>query len=676
MSRPRQVKLREASATVFALTAILPLLLLVLLLWRYDVIGQTEAQISVGLALATTLLGYAVFRRLTDRIARVSRALTPGLSTPAAVDINAVVDGLGQVSEIGDLARAFSQMLEELRAATARLEDLVFKLGTINDMVEMAAKIPKIEDLLSHVLDRTMRAVSAQIGSIMLLDPERRTLRVAVGRGLDHEVRTGVEVRVGEGIAGKVVELGEPVLVADIEKDPRFARLSHPRYGGSSFICMPLRVGERIVGVVNLAKKEHVPGGTAAFSQSDLQFLNALMTYTAYAVDNARLFEGAQRAAARLREVVEDQQLRLTLAQQQMVEAAKLSALGVVVAGVAHELSNPLTALGGLADIIHTQVPEPLRPNVELMKEAVDRASRVVRGLLTFARRMPLDRQAVDLAQLVKGVLDVTMGDLGLARIEVSQEVEEDLPPVWADRNQIQQVLINLVTNARQAMARAGERRLRLAIGRPRHDTVHIQVEDTGPGIPPELLPKIFDPFVSTKGADGTGLGLSISYGIIQEHGGDLRVENTGHGARFTIELPVGGPSTPSSPIESPAPSLTGKRVLVAESDPSVRNIVVRHLRDAGCEVAEVAAGAEVLDRLGPGIDVIVYDMNLPDMDAIALLREMVVRHRGLSLPLVFLASGPMSEATDRSLSEGRSRILKKPFTKEQLLRAIDQALR
>ncbi|HZO43689.1 MAG TPA: GAF domain-containing protein, partial [Methylomirabilota bacterium] len=366
------MKLREAASTIFALTAILPLLVFVYFMWRFGLLESTEAQIGIFFALAIALLGYALFRRLTQRVADLGRALGQAVAVPATTlaerkaappakgSATAAVPGLGQVNEIGEIAQAFGRMLVELRASTERLEDLVFKLGALNDMVEMAARIPRIEDLLSHVLERTMRAVSAGIGSIMLLDRERQTLRVAVGRGLPEAGRGPVEVKVGEGVAGKVVEMGEAVVVEDIEKDPRFGQANDPRYGGGSFICMPLRVAERIVGVVNLSKKEVAPGQTGVFSQTDLQFLNALATYTAYAVDNARLFEEAQQAAQRLQEVVEDQKLRLSLAQQQMIQAAKLSALGELVAGVAHELNNPLTVLVGASDILEQQAPEPL----------------------------------------------------------------------------------------------------------------------------------------------------------------------------------------------------------------------------------------------------------------------------------------------------------------------------
>ena len=558
--RPRG--LRRAADTIFALISLLPLLLFVFFMWHFDRLTETVAQVGILLALLIALLGFVVFRQMvdqiSDRILDLNRAVeTRGQAVAPPAETSAVVPGIGRIAEIGDIAQAFSGMLRELRASTERLEDLVFKLGTLNDMVEMAARIPKIEDLLAHVLERTMRAVSATIGSIMLLDHERQVLRVAVGRGLDDhdQARLHVEVKVGEGIAGRVVQMGEAVLVEDIEKDPRFARASDPKYGGGSFICMPLRVGDRIVGVVNLAKKEHAPGVPAqSFVSTDLQFLNALMTYTAYAVDNARRFEEARAAAQRLEEVVEDQKLRLTLAQQQMLQAAKLSALGELVAGVAHELNNPLTVLVGTADMIEMEAPPVVQRHVRLMKEAISAAQYVVRGLLTFGRQMPLQKTRVDLVELTERVLDLTFGELHVAEVKISKHFTPGLPGVWADTNQLQQVLVNLVNNAKQAMAEVdGERRLHVAVDRAGPERLRLQVEDTGPGIPAEVIARIFDPFVTTK-RDGTGLGLSISYGIIREHGGTLTAESApGRGARFIVELPIEAGPPPPEPAPRPA---------------------------------------------------------------------------------------------------------------------------
>jgi two-component system NtrC family sensor kinase len=541
-----QRTLREAASTIFALTSVLPLLVFLYALWHYELLGKTAAQLGLLAALVIALLGFFLLRRMVDSIARVARMLDPNQVKEAAPEGSSfmVVPGLGQVTEVGELVQAFSRMLVELRASADRLEDLVFKLGPLNDMVEMAAGVPPVQDLLAHVLERTMRTIHASIGSIMLLDHEHQTLRLAVSRGLPADANRDVEVKLGEGVAGKVAQMGEPVLVEDIEKDPRFAKPNDPKYGGGSFICMPLRIGDRMVGVINLAKKEHAGNRlhTPPFSVADFQFLNTLMTYTAYAVNNARLLEEAQQATQQLNAVVEDQKLRLTLTQKQMIQAAKLSALGELVAGVAHELKNPLAVIVGYAELLSRNAPESMQAKLQMMQEASERARRIVEGLLTFARQMPLQRQAVSLTLLLDKVLAIAVPDLRLARVTVEQEIERDLPVVLADDCQLQQVLINLITNAKQAMTDVeGERRLKITMRRAGPERVLITVENTGPGIPPDLLPTIFDPFVSTKGANGTGLGLSISYGIIKEHGGQISAESApGRGARFTIQLLIG----------------------------------------------------------------------------------------------------------------------------------------
>jgi signal transduction histidine kinase/HAMP domain-containing protein len=679
------VKLREAASTIFALTAILPLLVFVYFMWRFELLQSTEAQIGIFLALAIALLGYVLFRRLTQRVADLGRALGQALAVPAdkvtAAPLpatkgssTAAVAGLGQVNEIGEIAQAFGRMLLELRASTERLEDLVFKLGALNDMVEMAARIPRIEDLLSHVLERTMRAVSAGIGSIMLLDRERQTLRIAVGRGLPEAGRGPVEVKVGEGVAGKVVEMGEAVVVEDIEKDPRFGQQNDPRYGGGSFICMPLRVAERIVGVVNLSKKEVAPGATGVFSQTDLQFLNALATYTAYAVDNARLFEEAQQAAQRLQEVVEDQKLRLTLAQQQMVQAAKLSALGELVAGVAHELNNPLTVLVGASDILEQQAPNDLKEYAQMIRESTDAARSIVRGLLTFGRQMPLERRHVMLEELIEKVLALTAADLRIESVKIDRDMEPGLPPVWADGNQLQQVLVNLVTNAKQAMAEQpeGQRRIKISTRALGTDRVQITLEDTGPGIPLDVLPKIFDPFVTTKGSAGTGLGLSISYGIIREHGGHITADSRpGQGATFTIDLPVGSSSGSASDQTGASVNLDGKRILIVEHDQAVQKILLEHLEPTGCTALTVARADEARQHLRDGIDLIVADFNLDGVDWLELLSQVAARGTAVGHRFIFLTAGPVGEAADRALRAAGAALLYKPFTGPQFLDAI-----
>jgi signal transduction histidine kinase len=679
--------LQQAAATIFALSAVLPLLLFLYVVWRFDLIEKTEASLGLLLALAISLLGFSVFKQLVNRVSALVRSVAPArsaeeLAAPIFAEASAV-SAVGQIAEIGQLAGAFNQLLQDLRASTERLEDIVFKLGTLNEMAELAARIPKIQDLLALVLERTMRTVRASIGSIMLLDGDGRTLRMVAARGLPDDLPPGVTVNVGEGIAGKVAELGEPVLVDDIETDPRFAKANDPRYGGGSFICMPVRVRERLIGVINLATKQYratSPPKPQPFSSTDLQFLNTLMSHIAYALDNARLLEEAQQAAHRLQEVVRDQQLRLTRAQEQMLQAEKLSALGQLVAGVAHELNNPLTVVLGSLDSLRDQLSDAAREPVELALEETQRARAIVQNLLTFARRQPLERRWVSLGEIIDQVLAVRANDLRLAQIAVEQDISPDLPLLWADGNQLQQVLLNLITNAKQAMEEVdGRRRLRItALAKP--GQLRIVVNDTGPGIPADLLGRIFDPFVTTKGTRGTGLGLSISYGIIQEHGGKLSVESApGEGATFTIELParLPGPAEGQARPGGPASMLplVGRQVLLVEDGLPVQRMVKGYLESAGCKTIVAASGEEALEKLTHPVDLIVSDLYLPGMDGLSFCVRARARYPCLKSRFLIITGGVVDDRVRNFLTEEKAKLLQKPFTRQGILEAVRDVL-
>src|SRR5437867_3486754 len=299
------VGLREAASVVFALTALLPLLLAVLVLRRTGALWTFEAEIAVLLALTVAVLGFVVFRLMVDRVAGLASALAgpgePGRPT------DPTIPGLGRVTEIGQIGDAFTRMLDDLRGSTERLEDLVFKLGALNEVVELAARVPNMQQLLALVLERTMRTVRASIGSIMLLDRQRGVLRVVAARGDSVDIPVGAEVPLGEGIAGKVAQVGE------LE-----------RGDGGGLICMPIRVDDRVIGVINLAKGAASPVDPRAFSPMDLQFLSTLIAHVAYALENARLLEESRLSTERLQNVVED----LRTAQTRLVEGETGRALG------------------------------------------------------------------------------------------------------------------------------------------------------------------------------------------------------------------------------------------------------------------------------------------------------------------------------------------------------------
>jgi signal transduction histidine kinase len=570
--------LRGAAAVIFALTALLPLLLFVAFLWRRELIEEAEAQLVVALALLIAVLGFALFREITGRVttlARLVRDMTPEAASVLATDARAqTVSGLGRMAEIGDIAHAFARLLDELRASTERLEDSVVKLGTLNEMAELAARIPALEELLSAVLERTMRTVRATMGSIMLLDPARQVLRIAASRGLGEEVVATAEFKLGEGIAGKVAELGTPVLVDDIETDPRFARLSDPKYGSGSFICFPIRVGDRVIGVVNLASKDVAAGSTMppAFSAVDLQFLNTLMANVGYAVDNARMLEETRQTALRLQQALDE----LRAAQVRLLEGQTLRALGELASGMAHHLNNLLTVILGSVELLLLEPAGKARDRLETARRAALDAAEVVRRVLQFTQRERLvDLVRVDLNEVVHEVLELLRprwrdeAQLKGIAIDLSLELGA-LPAVAGDPAALREVLVNLLLNALESLPAGGRIGVRTWAAEP---WVYGSVVDSGSGMPEEVRARALEPFFTTKGVKSTGLGLSVSYGIVRQHGGELTVESAeGRGTAVTFRVPA-APAASDEPlgVSAPAPASVTPRILLIDDEVEVR---------------------------------------------------------------------------------------------------------
>ncbi len=548
----RTVNLRQAAAIIFALTAVLPLLVILYLLNRVELLRKTEAQASLFLALLIAVFGFVVFRQMVGRISKLAQAVgapsPPELTAPPGEAEATTAPGLGAVAEVVQIRQAFNRMLEDLRGSTERLEDLVFKLVTLNEMVELAARIPNMQDLLALVLERTMRTVRASVGSIMLVDRESRTLRIAAARGLPDEALAEIAVPVGEGIAGTVAQRGEPVVVNDIATDPRIADANDPKYGAGSLLCMPIRVRERIIGVINLTKKGNgvvSQPDTPSFTPTDLQFLNALMTYVAYALDNARLLEETRQSAKRIQEVIDE----LKATQEQLVRGETLRAIGVLASGVTHHLNNLLAVALGRIKLVRRKVEEPtVQRSLEIAERAALDAAEVVRQVRGFSQAQPvLEAVPVDLNQLAHEVLGLTRphwqdeAQLRGIRIQASLEPGQ-IPAITGDPTSLREVLMSLLLNAIDALPKGGRITVRTWAST---QGVHGSVADTGEGMSEKVRRRALEPFFTTKGPKSTGLGLSVTYGIIQRHGGDLAIESAeGQGTTVTFRLPLAPPAS------------------------------------------------------------------------------------------------------------------------------------
>ncbi len=366
---------------------------------------------------------------------------------------------------------------------------------------------------------------------------------------------------------------------------------------------------------------------------------------------------------------------------EQLLQQEKLAAIGQLVSGVAHELNNPLAGLLAFSQLLMTQSEpnEERQRAVASINHEARRASKIVRNLLTFARRHQPERQATDLNQIVTDTVELRRYPLRVARVDLTLTLDEELPLTWADPFQLQQVVLNLLTNAEQAMEEwPGERKLEFRTMQ-QGDTLVIRVTDTGPGIDERSIHKVLTPFFTTKAiGKGTGLGLSISDGIVREHGGRIAVSSTlGGGATFTVELPRIAPPVTDSPVSDAGPgeSPRKRRILVADDESSVREALQLFLRSLGHKVDVASSGLEALERLeAHQYDAILLDLRMPDVPGHVVYDKLLLRDAQMATRVIFVTGDAHTGSIgDFILKSGRPYI-SKPFVLDDVARLISEA--
>ena len=368
-----------------------------------------------------------------------------------------------------------------------------------------------------------------------------------------------------------------------------------------------------------------------------------------------------------------------------LMETERLAAIGELVAGVAHEVNNPLGSISAFAQLLlrDTTLSGEHRESVDVIRSETLRASQVVKDLLAFARRSAPERNAVDLNEVVERSLRLRGYQLASARVQLETRLDPDVPNVEGDGRQLQQVVLNLVTNAIQAMAPLGGGILRVTTSRDGSDVV-LEVTDTGPGVPASVRPHIFEPFFTTKPVgEGTGLGLSVSYGIMASHGGRIRLAEgpSGRGASFQVILPAGEGTTASRRTGEHAQVATlsplhGMRILVVDDEPSLRAGVEAFGKLRGFAVVSADNGRVGLAAVElQEFDAVVCDLRMPEMDGFAFHEALRTLRPGLAERTIFI-TGDMIDVANRLGAMTRQPTLPKPFTFERLEEALAAVVR
>ena len=395
---------------------------------------------------------------------------------------------------------------------------------------------------------------------------------------------------------------------------------------------------------------------------------------------NAARIPGAtpeQSIVVMVEDVTEQQAL-----ETQLVQSEKLAAVGQLVSGVAHELNNPLTSIAGLSEFLLEQkeLGKKDRGHLQVIHEQAERAGRIVRNLLTFARKGSAERVPVDLNDVIRRTLSLTAYELKLKDITVERELSGALPEVFGDRHGLQQVVLNLVTNAAQAVAENPRERPReITVSTWFDGQVHLRVADTGPGIPDDIVQSVFTPFFTTKEpGKGTGLGLSITYSIVESHGGHITVEppRAMGGAAFRVDLPPAPADAARPTAKTPIPATAGsvastvkRTILLVDADPAVQRTIKALFARDGHDVEVAGDPQHALDLAQRGsFDLVITDARAmaPGKRGTLLAEELIARLPALRERII-VATGDVRLATEETLARLGVRYVRKPFNLRDL---------
>ncbi|RMG90985.1 MAG: PAS domain S-box protein [Candidatus Dadabacteria bacterium] len=376
---------------------------------------------------------------------------------------------------------------------------------------------------------------------------------------------------------------------------------------------------------------------------------------------------------------------------EQLRHAQRLEAVGTLAGGIAHEFRNLLQIVRGQQDLLAERLrgdPDALR-RLGRIAEACDRGARLTGQLLTFSRKVESRLEPVDLNREVRQVAEMLRGTLP-RMVRIDLDLADGLPTVRADAAQVEQVLVNLALNARDAMPAGGTLTLATAPARPEDLHAHaaagddpsgwvaLRVRDTGIGMDATTLERIFDPFFTTKtvGA-GTGLGLATVYGIVQNHGGHITCRSRpGEGTEFTLLLPRAGEAEPAGaeapgPAEPERPLSACGTLLVVDDEETIREMLAEYLGGLGWEVIQAGTGEQALERCRPDVDAVVLDLGMPGMGGEACLEELQRRVPGL--PVVVVSGYAEAERARRLAEKGARAYLPKPYRLTEVVAVLER---
>ena len=519
---------------------------------------------------------------------------------------------------------------------------------------------------LAAIVRQVRQVVQADECTVFLLDPADQLLKpVVCDVEQYHDQMMAVHLAIGQGVTGYVAMTGVGEIVANVDDDPRAFTVPGTPEEPASMMCLPLRSRDQVAGVITLTRH-----GVRPFESGDLELATLFAGQCSAAIANARLFEETRGAYDQLRRT-----------QSQLVQSAKLNALGEMAGGVAHDFNNILAAILGRTQLLLQKIRDSeVRQQLEVIEQAALDGSHTVRRVQEFTRvRHDESFATLDVNQVLMDVVELTRSawEAGAKRRGLAIDVHVDLAsarPIAGNASELREVFTNFVLNAVDAMPNGGS--LQVSTESDERD-VRVRFQDEGIGMDRETREKIFDPFFTTKQTKGTGLGLSVAFGIVTRHRGSIEVESEpGHGTRFTLRFPVGAGAADSA-VRPASGQLPHLRVLVVDDEEAVLAVMTDLLRALGQEVTPVNNGGAGLEAFArEAFDVVFTDLGMPEVNGWDLAAG--VKALRPATPVVLVTGWGFQLEGGAAQAHGVDFVVPKPFSLddvESALRRVGQTL-
>ncbi len=567
---------------------------------------------------------------------------------------------------------AFVRDITDRRRAERRQASQYAVTRVLSEALRLEEAVPKIIQAVGESLEWDLGVfwrLEKQSGTLRCLNHWRVSTLEADEFITQMQTRT---FKPGVGLPGRIWESGKPVWIRDVTLDPAFVRAeAAAKTGLHGAFGFPIRIGGEIEGVIEFFSDQvREPDGELISMIADVAL---------------KIGQFGERTRA-------EEALRLTEAQ--LRQAQKMEAVGRLAGGVAHDFNNLLTVIRGYSELILSRLApaDPARREMEEVKKAADRAAGLTSQLLAFSRRQFVAAKIVDLNALVMNMDGMLRRLLGEDIVELSADLDPNLGPIKADPGQIEQVIMNLAVNARDAMPTGGQltiqtRNILIKKG-PRRETmmldegsyVLLAIKDTGHGMSEETQSHLFEPFFTTKEkGKGTGLGLSTVYGIVKQSGGTIGIESKlGHGTTCKIFFPKVDEAAQAAPVAGGTigRAMGRETILVVEDDPSVRGLVQEALRLSGYEVLVARHGIEALltgaKHLGP-IHLLLTDVAMPQMSGPEVAEKLTIARP--EIKVLYMSGYPDHPVFERGGVKRDTDFLQKPFTPNLLTQKVRDVL-